>query len=123
VRESQTESGPVRDQVYEQLSKQMNVNVALLREKLPQAAAELKNVRTATGFERASAAYVANDYAEAERLALQAAGEARKSVPANRGDVIRALKLAGFAAQKRTEYATALAHLRKAAELTEREQD
>lgn len=123
VRESQTESGPVRDQVYEQLSRQMNVKVALLREKLPQAAAELKETRTATGFERASAAYVSNDFREAERLALQAAAEAKNSVPVNRADAIRALKLAGFAAQKRIEYATAMTHLREAAELTDRAED
>lgn len=122
VRESQTESGPVRDQVYEQLSRQMNVSVVLLREKLPQAAAELKETRTATGFERASAAYVANDYREAERLALQVAAEGRNSTE-KRADVIRALKLAGFAAQKRIEYSTAMNHLREAADLTDRVQD
>jgi tetratricopeptide (TPR) repeat protein len=123
IREGQTEPGLVRDQVYEQLGKQMNMNVALLREKLPQAAEQLKDAPTATLFERASAAYVANDYREAERLALQAAAQARTTPPTNNADVIRALKLAGFAAQKRIEYATAMAHLREAAELTNRERD
>lgn len=46
IREAQTETGLVRDQVYEQLGKQMNMNVALLREKLPQAAEQLKNAPT-----------------------------------------------------------------------------
>jgi tetratricopeptide (TPR) repeat protein len=123
IREAQTETGLVRDQVYEQLGKQMNMNVALLREKLPQAAEKLKDAPTATLFERASAAYVANDYQEAERLALQAAVQARNTTPTNNADVIRALKLAGFAAQKQIKYATAMAHLREAAELTNRERD
>jgi tetratricopeptide (TPR) repeat protein len=123
LRESQTETGPVRDRVYEQLSKQMNINVALLREKLPEAAEKLKDAPTATALERASGAYVASDYAEAERLALQAAAEASKERPVDAADVIRALKLAGFAAQKRVEYATAMAHLREAASFTDRERD
>ena len=123
IREAQTESGQVRDQVYEQLGKQMNINVALLRQKLPEAAAQLKDSPTATLFERASAAYVANDYAEAERLALQAAAQARTKTPPNDADVIRALKLAGFAAQRRIDYAAAMAHLRDAASLTDRGRD
>ncbi len=123
IREAQTETGLVRDQVYEQLGKQMNIDVALLREKLPQAAEQLKDAPTASPFERASAAYVTNDYHEAERLALQAAAQARNATPTNNADVIRALKLAGFAAQKRIEYATAMAHLREAAELTNRDRD
>ena len=44
-------------------------------------------------------------------------------MPPNNADVIRALKLAGFAAQKRIEYATAMAHLREAAGLTNRERE
>ena len=123
LRESQTEAGPVRDQVYEQLGKQMNINVALLREKLPEAAAQLKDMPTATALERASGAYVANDYGEAERLALQAAAEAKKAAPARAVNVIRALKLAGFAAQKRIDYAGAMAHFREAAALTDRQRD
>ena len=123
LRESQTEAGPVRDQVYEQLGRQMNINVALLREKLPEAAAQLKDMPTATALERASGAYVANDYGEAERLALQAAAEAKKAAPARAVNVIRALKLAGFAAQKRIDYASAMAHFREAAALTDRQRD
>lgn len=123
IRERETEPGLVRDQVYEQLGKQMNINVGLLREKLPQAAEQLKDAPTASLFERASAAYVANDYQEAERLAVQAAVQARNAKPTNNADVIRALKLAGFAAQKQIKYATAMAHLREAAELTNRERD
>jgi tetratricopeptide (TPR) repeat protein len=123
IREAQTESGPVRDQVYEQLGKQMNINVALLRQKLPEAAEQLKDSPTATLFERASGAYVANDYAEAERLALQAAVQARTKTPPNNADVIRTLKLAGFAAQKRIDYAIAMTHLREAASLTDLDRD
>ena len=123
IREGQTETGLVRDQVYEQLGKQMNMDVAVLREKLPQAAEQLRDAPNASPFERASAAYVANDYQEAERLAIQAAVQARNATPTNNADMIRALKLAGFAAQKQIKYATAMAHLREAAELTNRERD
>ncbi len=123
IREAQTESGSVRDQVYEQLGKQMNIGVALLRQKLPQAAEQLKDAPSATLSERANAAYVASDYAEAERMALQAAAQARTAMSPNNADVIRALKLAGFAAQKRIDYASAMAHLREAAELTNRERE
>ena len=123
IREGQTEPGLVRDQVYEQLGKQMNMDVAVLREKLPQAAEQLRDAPSANPFERASAAYVANDYQEAERLAVQAALQARNATPTNNADIIRALKLAGFAAQKQIKYATAMAHLREAAELTNRERD
>jgi len=123
LRESQTETGPVRDQVYEQLGKQMNINVGLLRAKLPEAAAQLQDTPTATALERASGAYVASDYAEAERLALEAAAEAKNAAPVHAADVIRALKLAGFAAQKRIEYASAMAHFQEAAALTDRQRD
>lgn len=123
IREAQTESGSVRDQVYEQLGKQMNIGVALLRQKLPQAAEQLKDAPSATLFERANAAYVASDYAEAERMALQAAAQARTAMSPNNADVIRALKLAGFAAQKRIDYASAMTHFREAAGLTDRKRD
>ena len=123
IREAQTEAGPVRDQVYEQLGKRMNISVALLREKLPAAAEKLKDAPTAKPFERASAAYVANDYPQAERLALQAAAQARNATPRNNADLIRALKLAAFAAQKNIQYAAAMVHLREAADLTDQRRD
>ncbi len=124
VRESQTqESSTVREQVYEQLSKGLNLDVAFVRQKLPQVAEELKHSPTATAYERASGAYVANDYVEAERLALTAAAQARKVAPAQSADVVRALKLAGLAAQKRIAYTTAIEHFREAEELTDRERD
>ena len=123
IREAQTESGSVRDQVYEQLGKQMNIGVALLRQKLPQAAEQLKDAPSATLFERGNAAYVASDYAEAERMALQAAAQARTAMSPNNADVIRALKLAGFAAQKRIDYASAMTQFREAAGLTDRKRD
>ncbi len=122
VRESQTqESTTVREQVYEQLGKRLNLNVALIRQKLPQAAEKLRHSPTATAFERASGAYVANDYLEAEHLAVTAAAQAEQD--GEPVDVIRALKLAGVAAQKRIDYSAALEHFREAEKLTDRGRD
>jgi tetratricopeptide (TPR) repeat protein len=122
VRETQTqESTTVREEVYEQLSKQVNLNVALLREKMPAAAQQLKNSTVATAFERASGAYVANDYTEAEHLALTAATQARSA--GQTADVIQALKLAAVSAQRHIDYSAALTHLREAETLTDQTRD
>lgn len=122
VREAQTqESTTVREEVYEQLSKQVNLNVALIREKMPAAAQQLKNSTVATAFQRASGAYVANDYPEAERLAMTAVTQARTA--GRTTDVIQALKLAAVSAQRHIDYSGALAHLREAETLTDQARD
>ena len=83
VRGSQTEKDPaaVQERVYAELAKQLGVDAKLLREKLPRFAEDLKHAPDASNYERANAAYVGKDYLEAERLALQAADEARKAAP------------------------------------------
>ncbi len=122
VRGSQTEKDPaaLQERVYADLAKQLGVDAKLLREKLPRFAEDLKRTPDASNYERANAAYVAKDYPEAERLALQAADEARKAAPSKPKDILQALTLAGLAAQKHIEYARAMEHLREAEKLTDR---
>ena len=62
-------------------------------------AEQLKRSPDATTFERANAAFVAKDYAEAERLALNAAEEAQKADPSRTADRVKALELAGWSAE------------------------
>jgi tetratricopeptide (TPR) repeat protein len=122
VRGLQTEKDPgtLQERVYAELGKQLGVDAKLLREKLPRFADDLKRAPDASSYERANAAYVAKDYVEAERLALQAADEARKAAPSKPKDVLQALTLAGLAAQKHIEYARAMEHFREAEKLTDR---
>lgn len=121
VRGSHTESNPaaMQEQIYEQLAKQLNVDPRMLREKLPQFAEELRRSPNVSTYERANASYVANDYAEADRLALQAAEEARKATPSNPKKILQALELAGLSAQKRIQYARAMEHFREAERFTD----
>jgi tetratricopeptide (TPR) repeat protein/tRNA A-37 threonylcarbamoyl transferase component Bud32 len=100
--------------VYAQLAQQLGIDVTLLRGKLLPFAATLKSAPHASAYERANAAYVANDYAEAERWALQAANEARKASPVNPRTVIQALELAGLSAQAAIQYPRAMQHFRGA---------
>src|SRR5438552_9824371 len=122
VRGSQTEKDPaaVQERVYAELAKQLGVDVKLLREKLPRFAEDLKHAPDASNYERANAAYVGKDYVEAERLALQAADEARKAAPPNLKNILQALTLAGLAAQQHVEYARAMEHFHEAEKLTDR---
>src|SRR5204863_10071520 len=123
VRQTQAEEDPaaLQERVYNQLAKQLDVDPKLLREKLPQVAADLKRAPDASSYERANAAYVSKDYLEAERLALQAVEEARKTGVTKPAEIIQALELAGFSAQKRIQFKTAMEHLRAAEKLTDRE--
>ena len=109
--------------VYTELGKQLGIDGKLLREKLPQFAANLKRAPDASSYERANAAYVAKDYAEAERLALQAATEARKGTPADSKAVVQALQLAGLSAQTGIQYSRAMQHFREAEKLTDVKRD
>src|SRR2546423_1685475 len=122
MRGSQTEKDPgtLQERVYAELGKQLGVDAKVLREKLPRFADDLNRAPDASSYERANAAYVAKDYVEAERLALQAADEARKAVPSKPKDVLQALTLAGLAAQKHIEYARAMEHFREAEKLADR---
>ncbi|MEN3369834.1 MAG: hypothetical protein V7609_1977 [Verrucomicrobiota bacterium] len=123
MRQSQAEEDPaaLQERVYTELAKQLNVDAKLLREKLPQVAADLKRAPNASSYERANAAYVSKDYLEAERLALQAVDEARKAAPPKSAEMLQALELAGFSAQKRIQFKTAMEHFRAAERLTDRQ--
>ena len=71
---------------------------------------------------RARAAYVNKDYPEAERLALQAAEEAKKTTE-TQPKVVEELKLAGSSAGKRAQFETAIKYFREAEKLTDRKSD
>jgi tetratricopeptide (TPR) repeat protein len=113
----------IEQRTYEELGKELGLDPGLLKTQLPRLAQELKKAPNATTYERANGAYVDKDYNEAERLALAAADEALKSTPPRNADAIKAFELAGWAADKRVEYADALKRLRDAEKLTNRARD
>lgn len=125
VRQTQTNKDPValQERVYAELGKQLGVDIKLLKETAPRLFENWKRAPDATSFERATAAYVARDYAEAERLALQAAEDAKKVGPGKSSDVVRAFKLAGIAAQRNLQYSRAMGHFREAEKLTDQEKN
>jgi tetratricopeptide (TPR) repeat protein len=122
VRSSQVKENPaaVQEQTYAELGKQLGIDPKILREKLPRFAEELKSAPNASLYERANASYVARDYAQAERLALEAAAQFQTTTPSNPKNILAALELAGLSAQKRIDYAKAMEHFRAAEELTDR---
>ncbi len=81
VRQSQTDENPavVQQKVYDALSKEVGVDPKVLQQKLPDVAINLQSAPDATTYEKANAAYVANNFGEAERLALQAVDELQKA--------------------------------------------
>src|SRR5205823_4986979 len=87
---------------------------------LPQLADQLKQSPNAGAYERANASYVAKDYAEAERLALQAANSARAAAPIDSKNLLAALELAGLSAQRAIQYDPAMQHFHEAEKLTDR---
>ena len=111
------------ERTYQVLSKQLGIDAKTLKEQLPSFAKELKESPNATAYERANAAFVAKDYNEAERLALAAADQANKASPRKNVEAVKAFELAGWADEKRIEYADALKHLRGAEKLTDRTRD
>lgn len=125
VRQEQPGQKPdeLEQHTYVELGKELGLDPATLMQQLPRFAEELKKAPNATTYERANAASVAKDYNEAERLALAAADEARQAGPSKNKEAIKALELAGWSAEKRIEYAEALARLRDAEKLTDRTGD
>ena len=123
VRQSQTEDNPaaVQQKVYDALSKEVGVDSKVLQQKLPDVAISLQRAPDATTYEKANAAYVANNYVEAERLALQAVDEMQRAGTSKPSDIVQAYQLAGFAAQKRIQFKTALEYFRSAEKLTNQE--
>jgi tetratricopeptide (TPR) repeat protein len=125
AREAQPGQKPeqIEERAYAELARNLGIDARTLREKLPAFAEQLRRSPYATTFERANAAFVAKDYAEAERLALNAAEEAQKASPSRTADALKALELAGWSAENRIEYARALNHFHAAAALTNRQRD
>jgi tetratricopeptide (TPR) repeat protein len=122
VRQSQTEDNPavVQQKVYDALSKEVGVDSKVLQQKLPDVAINLQRAPDATTYEKANAAYVANNFMEAERLALQAVDELQKN-SSKPSEIVQAYQLAGFSAQKRIQFKTALEYFRAAEKLTDRQ--
>ncbi|MFZ1220684.1 MAG: tetratricopeptide repeat protein [Chthoniobacterales bacterium] len=122
VRQAQTEDNPaaVQQKVYDALSKEVGVDAKVLQQKLPDVAISLQRAPDASAYEKANAAYVAKDYLEAERLALQAVEELQKA-SGKSADIVQAYELAGFAAQKRIQFKTGLEYFRAAEKLTDRQ--
>lgn len=119
---SNQDATAVQERIYAELGKQLNLDPNIVRARLHQVAEELKRAPSATTYERANAAYVAKDYVEAERLALQAEQET-KAAGAPALVSVQALKLAGLSAHKRIQYALAMEHFRAAEKLTDRQRD
>lgn len=124
-RQSQEKLNPdsARTRVIEELAKQYGLDANLVEKQLPRFAEQLKRAPDSTTFERASAAYVAKDYNEAERLALGAADEAETANPPKSAEAIKAFELAAWAAENRIDYGDALLRLRAAEKLTDRARD
>jgi tetratricopeptide (TPR) repeat protein len=125
VRGSRTENNPaaVQEQIYAELGKQLGVEPKVLREKLPQLADQLKQSPNASAYERANASYVAKEYPEAERLALQSAHQVRSAAPIDSKNLLAALELAGLSAQRAIQYDRAMQHFREAEKLTDRDRN
>lgn len=123
VRQADTGDNPaaVQKKVYDALSKEVGVDAKVLQEKLPDVAITLQRAPDATPYERANAAYVANDFFEAERLALQAVDELEANTPTKTIEIVQAYQLAGLAAQKRVQFKTAMEHFRAAEKITDRQ--
>jgi tetratricopeptide (TPR) repeat protein len=122
VRQSHTEDNPavVQQKVYDALSKEVGVDSKVLQQKLPDVAINLQRAPDATTYEKANAAYVANNFMEAERLALQAVEELQKN-SSKPSEIVQAYQLAGLSAQKRIQFKTALEYFRAAEKLTDRQ--
>ncbi|PZR75040.1 MAG: hypothetical protein DLM73_06280 [Chthoniobacterales bacterium] len=112
VRQTETGKNPAREQerIYAALSKQLGLSVNVLKETMPRLLENWKHSAGATDLEKATAAFIAKDYPEAERLALQAAG---KSSAGKRAESVRAFQLAGLSAQRNLQYDRALQHSAK----------
>jgi tetratricopeptide (TPR) repeat protein len=109
--------------VYSNLATDVGLDAKVLTDKLPKFSQAVKRDPDASSYERACAAYLGKDYAEAERLFLTIAGEAQQAIPPKTVDIIRALKLAARSARKLDEYVRAREHLAEAEKLTDRQRN
>jgi serine/threonine protein kinase len=113
----------VEERLYSILATGVGLDAKILTEKLPKFSQALKRDPDASSYERACAAYLGKDYAEAERLFLATADEAQQATPTKTADMIRVLKLAGWSARKSYELVRAREHLAEAEKLTDRQRN
>jgi tetratricopeptide (TPR) repeat protein/predicted Ser/Thr protein kinase len=113
----------VEERLYSILATGVGLDAKILTDKLPKFSQAVKRDPDASSYERACAAYLGKDYAEAERLFLTTADEAQKASPTKSVDIIRALKLAGWSARKSYEFVRAREHLAEAEKLTDRQRN
>jgi tetratricopeptide (TPR) repeat protein len=120
-REPSQSSNEIEARTYSELAAKLHVDEKTLREKLPEFAKKLQRSPDASRIDRANAAYVAKDYAGAETEALQIANQALQTQPTDTTLAIDALQLAGWCAERQTEYSVALRRFREAEKLTDRD--
>src|SRR5262249_47315342 len=113
----------VEERLYSVLATRVGLDTKILTAKLPKFGQAVKRDPDASSYERACAEYLGEDYAEAERLFLTVADQAKQTTPTKTADVIRALKLAALSARKLHEYVRAREHLAEAEKLTDRQRD
>jgi eukaryotic-like serine/threonine-protein kinase len=113
----------IQERLYSALATSVGFDAKILSDRLPKFAETVKRDPEASNYERACAAYLGKDYAEAERLSLKEANEAQKASPTGTVDVIRALKLASSSARKSDEFVRAREHLAEAEKLTDRQRN
>jgi serine/threonine protein kinase len=113
----------VEERLYSNLATGVGLDAKILTEKLPKFSQAVKRDPDASSYERACAAYLGKDYAEAERLFLTTADEAQQAIPTKTADMIRVLKLAGWSARKSDEFVRAREHLAEAEKLTDRQRN
>jgi tetratricopeptide (TPR) repeat protein len=106
----------VEERVYADLAAKTGVDADLLRQKLPALAQQIKQQADTSAYDRANAAYVAKDYAQAESLALVGAQDNSKP----NTEKLKALQLAAAAAAARSGYDQALSYLLQAEKLSDR---
>ncbi len=116
-------SAGAQEALYSNLAAAVGLDPKILRDKLPKFSQAVKRDPDVSRFERACAAYLGQDYAEAERLFLATAGEAQQAVPTKTADIIRALKLAARSARQSDEFVRAKEHLADAEKLTDRQRN
>ena len=108
---------------YRDLENSLGLPPGTLEKEMPVLAERLLAAPDTALLDRAKASFVLKRYAEAEKLALQAAAEAEQVVPADANRGIEALSLAGEAANEQLEHKRALGHYQMAAALSSIEKD
>ena len=122
-REAGQKGDQIEERAYADVAKTRGTSVEAVKETVKNASEQVKQSPDATTYDRAIAAYLTKDYAEAERLGLQAAKDAQEADPAELDQAVRALELSGWSAQNQIDFVGAGDHFRAAAALTDRNRD